>query len=89
LSYLLRFLPEDERITLRLYRVDSTLHIVIKGVVPEHAVEGEADDPAAGLLAEVSLGQHVIERFVQQHGGTYEPPAAGGDAEFRITLPER
>jgi PAS domain S-box-containing protein len=89
LFYLLRFLPEDERITLRLFRVDLTLHIVIKGVVPEHAVEGELEDPAAGLLAEVSLGQHVIERFVQQHGGTYEPPAAGGDAEFRITLPER
>lgn len=87
LSYLLRFLPEDERIGVHLSCVDSTLHISIKGLIPENAAEGELKDPAASLLADISLGKHIIERFVQQHGGTYEPPSAGGKVEFRITLP--
>ena len=47
MSYLLRFLPEDERIAARLSCVNSNLHISIKEVIPEHVAEGELEDPAA------------------------------------------
>jgi signal transduction histidine kinase len=82
LSFLLRFAPEDEPVGIALSAApDGGVDMVIRGRLPAHA-------PAPRAEVELALGERIIRRFVDQHGGRYDPPKAGREhACFRLWLP--
>jgi K+-sensing histidine kinase KdpD len=85
-SYLLRYLPNDERINVHVEEADGAVDIRIMGFVPADA--SGAPDGIARTRAEVALGITILRRFIEQHGGTYRQKTTADSAtEFRIRLP--
>lgn len=84
LSFLLRFLPETEKIEVSAAPAGRWLTVTTTGLVAEEPEES----PAARLLLDVALGEKIIHRFIQNHHGIYhEPKKAGGWLVFRFDLP--
>jgi signal transduction histidine kinase len=45
-------------------------------------------DPEMSDLVDTELGERIIRRFVDQHGGRYDPAEPGGEhARFHLWLP--
>ncbi|WP_376964156.1 PAS domain-containing protein [Azospirillum sp. A26] len=96
LSYLLRNLPDEARVTVGFRQEGDDLVLGIEGPLPtEPAAESEDGTVDAGtalararLRAELALGEATIRRFVQRNHGAYRPPEPSAEiASFEIRLP--
>jgi nitrogen-specific signal transduction histidine kinase len=92
LSYLLRTLPEDDdaHIDVTINPQDANVVMRIAGAAPPipSAPTDESSLLAARARAEIALGEGVIRRLMDRHGGTYDRVQAGGEeCEFHIRLP--
>ena len=83
LSYLLRFLPAEEKVEVRVAPEGRWLTVTAIGLAPV-----EPGAPASRLAMDVALGERIIRRFVQNHRGIYHDPKKAGDwLVFRFDLP--
>ena len=91
LSYLLRFVPENDRIDFRLAHQSPLILIRIAGILPqlsEAALPGEAADSLRRVLADIALGENILKSFIQANDGVYHQPLREGQRiVFRIELP--
>lgn len=91
LSYLIRFLPEDEKIHLQGTTAGGRLQITIQGCLPGlKSASGEDGQRGriAKTLAEMALGEEIITKFIQKHRGRYSGATWTGDRiEFSIRIP--
>ncbi len=92
LAHLLRFVPENEKITLVISHDDHRILIEVKGFSPDPSIVGQKSGSLRGLVsrsrAEMALGESTIRSFIDNHRGSFE--AHRIDAErvaFRIGLP--
>jgi PAS domain S-box-containing protein len=92
LSYLLRFVPQNDHIQVRVTRELLGIGIRVIGFLPSHhnvSLPPESAAWVAQVLADMALGENVIRSFVQRHAGIYYQPLRNNDvAEFRIDLPQ-
>jgi len=91
LSYLLRFIPENEHITINMSQILNKFRIEIKGSLPEY-VDDNGDDidlqsQISRAKSEIALGKEVIESFLINHAGSYSSELKGNKAQFFIELP--
>ncbi|MFX0196427.1 MAG: PAS domain S-box protein [Candidatus Hodarchaeota archaeon] len=92
LSYLLRFLPEENRIRVRVSQDPPWLITEISGFFPglsKGKYEGITRQRLVSqTLTEMALGEKIIKTFIGNHGGKfYEPKRKREEIEFRIELP--
>ncbi len=99
ISYLMRFLPPEERVVVELSagRDDGALDIAIKGFIPPPPADADEGGPAsrpylARARTDVALGEGILRRFIAEHGGEYIAsdlmrPGNGRERVFRIRLP--
>jgi PAS domain S-box-containing protein len=91
LSYLLRFVPENDSIDYRLEREESRIVIRIGGILPqlsEAALPGESADSLHRVLVDIALGEDILRSFVRANNGIYHQPVREGQRiAFRIDLP--
>lgn len=93
LSYLLRFVPEEERIRLRISHDQDWLVTEISGFFPgipkEKSEEITKRSSISHTLTEMALGEKIIRTFIEDNhrGKFYEPKRKGEKIEFRINLP--
>lgn len=95
ISYLQRFLPADERISVRLETAGEALLIEIQGPVPPEppADGGEqfanaAPEAVCQALHEMTLGATIIGGLMQKHGGSFRQEALPDDTvRFRLDFP--
>jgi len=95
ISYLLRFVPEDETIKIHMSHNSKKIITKIKGFIPEidEAVSGDVEEQSlvAKTLAEMALGEKVIKNFIEDsHGGSYNKPVIKGkNILFHFELPAK
>lgn len=93
LAYLLRFVPEENQITLKTFRKGAELVTAISGWhPPKHRVnveiEREKQTDLAKALVDMAFGEKVIKKFIANHNGFYLPPEQVGDTiRFELNLP--
>jgi K+-sensing histidine kinase KdpD len=91
LSFLLRCAGEEQRIHVAAGFTDDKVFIKIRGNVPELPAEatGTETKPTARLsetLADMALGEKVIDTFINNQGGRYHSFRNGTEMEFSIEL---
>jgi PAS domain S-box-containing protein len=93
LSYLLRFVPEEEQIHVTAAQHDTKVVVTIRGYAPE-VTGGKITDYAETrwairAITEMALGEQIIRRFVEDnHDGTFHSfRGAGARVEYVIELP--
>ena len=95
ISYLLRFLPPNERVEVKLASTADRLGIEIRGPFPpepgstrEDDGEGAPPEAVCEVLHEISLGAETIGRFMRRHGGMFrQGTLPNGDVRFQLDLP--
>ena len=92
LSYLLRFLPEEDNIRWKISRVGDELLSEITGYFPctvdKHTSDAEMDYAVSRATSEMAMGRSIIKLFIQNHGGTFfESEVIEDRITFRISLP--
>ncbi|MFC1516259.1 GAF domain-containing protein [Thermodesulfobacteriota bacterium] len=89
LSYLLRFVPDDEKIRVKIMLEKETVVTRIDGFIPELSKEEtKVQSLIAKTLAEMSLGENIIKAFVNNHGGKFHNPVRkGNQINFQVDLP--
>ena len=92
LSYLLRFVPEEENIQISVCPDQDWIKIEIRGFFPElsESLAPEASDQqvVSHVLSEIALGQHIIGDFIGNHGGKYHNHKRDGSrVSFLMDLP--
>ena len=91
LSYLLRFLPEDEKIFMNTSTNERMLNIKIHANMP--GLKFESQDIAqrgqiAKSLVEMALGEEILSKFLKNHQGNYFKSKWSGDQiEFAFEIP--
>jgi PAS domain S-box-containing protein len=94
LSYLLRFAPDQEKaVLLRQYLSQGSACLEVEGIVPElpASVIGKVREvqPLSKTLQEMALGQRILRRFIEGHGGSFEIKTTGQEVKvFKISLPQ-
>ncbi|UKJ76870.1 PAS domain-containing protein [Azospirillum brasilense] len=97
LSYLLRNLPDEAKVTIGIQKKDNDLILCIEGPLPTESnaepengtIDARTALARARLRAELALGEATIRRFVQRNQGEYrapEPSAEVGSFEIRLPL---
>jgi PAS domain S-box-containing protein len=90
LSYLLRFVPQEGSIQLRVSRSAVWVAIRIIGFMPRmdtNEVTYAQCQSLSGALADIALGENIIRGFVAKQKGLYHKPLRNGEQiEFRIDL---
>jgi len=91
LSYLLRFVPEDDRIRVELSHSDGAVHITISGVLPEipERPTGSLDRVTLSkTVSEIELCEPILQRFMVNHRGTMRRYRLQDERTvFHLTLP--
>jgi K+-sensing histidine kinase KdpD len=92
LSYLMRFLPEEEKIHLRVDEEENQVVLRVEGFFPRRPSEAEGKETGADFLSrtrmDMALGENIIRAFVDNHDGRYHDPVQKGKKlAFRIDLP--
>jgi len=92
LSYLLRFVPEDEKVRFRISHVPDWVIIEITGFFPglpnEKFEEIAKKSLVSRTLTEMALGEKIITTFIANHKGKFHEPEREGEIiKFRIDLP--
>ena len=92
LSYLLRFVPEEENIQISVCHDPDWIKIGIRGFFPElsESLAPEASDQqvVSQVISEIALGQHIIGDFIGNHGGKYHNHKRDGSrVSFLMDLP--
>ncbi len=90
LSYLMRFVPEEGKINVKISRRDSRIVIVISGYEPEFKqTKSYIDDSwIVRTSKEIALAKNVLKAFIEEDnkGRFCEPKRCGKEIEFRIEL---
>jgi PAS domain S-box-containing protein len=92
LSYLLRFVPEDDRITLNVSteKEDGVAEIIGWTPCPEQTFDETAHSrgQVAQAVADMAFGRRLVQNIITRHGGNFividQPEAL---ATFRLMLP--
>jgi len=91
LSYLFRFLPEEERILLRVSAAPEQLILDISGFFPGPSDVKSSDiameSQISQTLTEMALGEEILQTFIGNHKGYYKSSREGQKINFRIHLP--
>jgi PAS domain S-box-containing protein len=92
LSYLLRHIPPKKCIRFDVSVVNDAVVIQIIGLLPnpkdEARLPGQPSPVVSETLARMALGSDVIERFIENHGGSMVRRMSDGyEQVFDITLP--
>jgi PAS domain S-box-containing protein len=93
LSHLLRFVPQDSQIGLRVIRENDDLSAEFSGWRPQNQPQiNETETTRTALakaLLDMAFGEKVIRTFIiDNHGGKFWEPVQDGEAvTFRFTLP--
>ncbi|GAX60653.1 sensory signal transduction histidine kinase [Candidatus Scalindua japonica] len=82
LSYLLRYVPEDEKILVNIFNKNNMIKLHINGFYPELS-----NAEYSRTLAEMALGEEIVKDFIKQHDGEYKQEKSSGRIEFHIDLP--
>ena len=91
LSYLLRFVAQDDKVRIDLRSQEGWLQTAISARFPQMADQTATRDKAkvAKTLKDMALGEDLIESFITQNGGRYLSPAHLDDRlTFRFDLPQ-
>lgn len=91
LSYLLRGTSQEGRVRVVIGREDDMIIIRLKGVFPEFSEnttdrKNRKDAILAETLADMALGEKVIEGFISGQGGSYNSFRNGPEMQFDIML---
>jgi PAS domain S-box-containing protein len=91
LSYMIRFLPEDQKIQVQVSASENKIEVKFVGIFPGLKTESDGDGfrgKIARTLFEMALGEEIITEFINKHRGNYSGAKWTGDRiEFSITLP--
>jgi len=95
ISYLQRFLPANEVITMLLVSGGGNMWIDIQGPFPPEPECGTGEHPGdvapeavCQAIHEMSLGAEIIGKLMQQHGGSFQQEMLAGDkVRFQLTFP--
>lgn len=92
LSYLLRFVPDDEAVDLLANSSNGKVHLKVEGFLPPlpgRAVGEIGEVSRIGkTLQEMALGKTTIRRFIENHEGTFVAcHQEDGRTVFQISLP--
>jgi PAS domain S-box-containing protein len=93
LAYLLRFVPDSGKISVKVSAQGSGVGVVISGYAPQvtgGAITNYAEEYwAIRAITEMALGEEMIKSFIERnHGGTFGKHRGDGDLiEYTIQLP--
>ena len=92
LSFLLRYLPLDEKIDLGVLSKEGWIIMNISGFLPSRADQGPEEfarqEAISKSIMQMALGEEVIKRFVDNHKGKfYRYAGEGSQGVFEIHLP--
>lgn len=92
LSYLVRFVPEKRKISVKISSHSALVKIQINGFVPDPTKQPSFDIVTSRLsskvVAQMALNEKLISAFIRTHNGVFHPPKREGEKiEFRIDLP--
>ena len=92
LSYLMRFLPQDQKVYVHVYTMADQLHVNIKGSFPglnNNSDHAGTQSKVERTLVEMALGEKILREFiVEKHGGSYSRTSWSEEqVEFFITMP--
>jgi PAS domain S-box-containing protein len=90
LSCLLRTIPQDEKVHLRIGQESGQIVIRVRGFFPLPTEKQKADpsDYLSRVSADLALGDKIIDNFVRNHEGHYRKKRGKKERiEFRIDLP--
>jgi PAS domain S-box-containing protein len=95
LSYLMRFLPQDQKVYVHVNTTADQLRVNIKSRLP--GLKSNSDHAGTlsrieRTLVEMGLGEKILREFiVEKHGGSYSrttwPEDQEDEVEFFITIP--
>jgi len=90
LSYLLRFIPQREKISISLREIEGIMAVDISAYFPGFAERSDADIVHAKrmseLAKEMALGNELIKTFINENNGTFESSWVGDSVFFMIKL---
>ena len=92
LSYLLRFLPQNEKIKLKVINRKGYIVATIEGFLPriERKRRGSLSNfTASRSLYEMALGHDIIEKIVKTHKGSFREKQSGEKKTYTIALPSK
>ena len=92
LSYLLRFLPEDDQMTVRVRAEQGAgvIEIACSSSQPWSAAtpSQQKKDRVAQAVADIAFGQRLIDQIILRHGGTFTSPGnKSADTAYRLAVP--
>lgn len=90
LSCLLRTIPQDEKVRLRVGRRSDQIMIRASGFLPRptRKLKASSSDYLARVSADLALGEKMIRDFVRHHDGKYHRKRGDKQRiEFQICLP--
>ncbi len=92
LSFLLRYLPQDEKIRLEIFSEDGWVITRIAGFMPDlrdqRSVGLARQEAVAKTIMQMALGDEMIKRFVDNHKGKFfRETGEGSLGVFEIRLP--
>jgi PAS domain S-box-containing protein len=93
LAHLLRYLPEDETVTVCVDERDERARVEIGGMLPpdeaERIPEGIDGLRLARLRNDLAMGIKTIERFMERHCGSFEmEKRPNGRTSFVLSFPK-
>jgi PAS domain S-box-containing protein len=90
LSYLLRFLPQREKIRINLREQEDIMELDISANFPSNKERSESGIAHAARMSELekemALGDELIKTFINKNNGTYESIRVGDQVFFIIKL---
>jgi len=89
LSYLLRFVPEENTIDIKFDVRDGQVFLNFSGFkVPQKTMRRHSDNFVARVQADLALGTPIINSFCQNHGGTFSVNELDNNQIlFTVTMP--
>jgi hypothetical protein len=90
LSCLLRTVPQDEKVCLKIFQKSDRIVIRTKGFFPPPSQyhKTSSSDYLSKVAADLALGDRIVENFVHNHEGHYlKKRRKGQRVEFQIDIP--
>ena len=89
-SYLLRAIPDEDAIFVKVKMQGNQVNFEIKGNMPSLSYEGEkiALYSADKTLLDMALGENIIQKFIEKNRGIYHRYTKSGNRiTFKFSLP--
>jgi len=91
LSYLLRSIPSDDKILVKIFIEKGRIAVKIEGDVPQIAQDEDQSETRYATekaLVDIALGETIIKQFIKNSKGVYQKPRTHGQKiEFQFNFP--